>query len=81
MKEENNQNYSSSITKLNIPKSNTRPKYSAKDRKSENPTATSEVTHGVKIAQLFDNIHNFLQNPFKARAASESRKPNADNIK
>lgn len=34
MKEENNQNYSSSITKLNIPKSNTRPKYSAKDRKS-----------------------------------------------
>ena len=34
-----------------------------------------------KTADLFDNIHNFLQNPIKARAASELKKHSKDNIK
>lgn len=35
----------------------------------------------MKTADLFDNIHNFLENPYKIRAASEARKPSKENIK
>jgi hypothetical protein len=39
------------------------------------------VTNQSKTADLFDNIHNFLQNPIKARAASELKRHNKDSIK
>lgn len=39
------------------------------------------VNNQSKTADLFDNIHNFLQNPIKARAASELKKHSKDSIK
>ena len=39
------------------------------------------INNQSKTADLFDNIHNFLQNPIKARAASELKKHSKDSIK
>lgn len=39
------------------------------------------VPSQAKTADLFDNIHHFLENPHKGRIASEARKASKDNIK
>lgn len=39
------------------------------------------IPNQAKTADLFDNIHHFLENPHKGRITSEARKDSKDNIK
>jgi hypothetical protein len=83
LKEDNKEyikNTSGGVGKPGIPKVSNRLKFSAKERKLEE-TQPPVVPAQAKTADLFDNIHHFLENPHKGRVASEARRDSKDNIR